>query len=124
MFSERAGGKRASNAYTGISILYLRNLGMCCFQTTLEIGECFHKLSRTLPRSSIDFVPRAQVSNEAREKTFDSAHRHKRKMRYVMFTTTYETAYLVSEERAEIDVRQNEFNALDIPIKTGALRRK
>ena len=97
---------------------------MCRLQTTLEIGECLYERSRALARRDIDFVPGTQMPDKACEKTLGGAYRLKRKVRDIVARAREETAHFFPEERAEVDVLQDEFDALDIPIETGAAFRK
>lgn len=97
---------------------------MCCFEMVFEIGECLHILSHILVRRGILCVRRTEVSHEAHEEAFGGTHRLKRNMHNVMPEAARHTANLVEQERAEIDVREDEFNMFDFLVETYAKRRE
>lgn len=97
---------------------------MRCLEAALEIRKGLHKLSHILAWSGIYRVPRAQMHHEASEKTLRSANCLKREMCDVVAHARRESAQLVSQKCAEVDVLKNELGTLHIPVETRALRLK
>ena len=89
------------------------------FQATLEIGKCFDVSPFAFPRrEGIDFAPRPKVPDRARQQPLGGAHAKQRKVRDIMPEADREAAYLVDEERAKVDVRENKFCARNVMVET------
>lgn len=90
------------------------------FQAALKVGERFYERARAFARSGLDFVPRTQMPHDAGEQTLRGAHRLEREVRDIVADASDDAAYLVAQERPEVDMRENELDALNAPIEAGA----
>ena len=105
-------------------MLYIRNLRMRRLQAAFEGGEGFYERPRALARRMVDFVPGAQVPDEAREQSFGAPHGLEREVRDVVSDASNDAAHLVPQECGEINVSEDELDALDVAVEMCALARE
>ena len=91
---------------------------MCRFQTALEVGERFHELARGLARRGVYLGVRAQATNEVGEEALHRSHKEEREVDKSMPDTAGKVAYLVAQEYAHVNVREDEGDALNGVVKT------
>ncbi len=94
------------------------------FKTAFEIRERLHELSHIFARNGISRLSRVEIADKARQETFGSAHHYERNMDDVMSDAMRDVTCLISEKCAEVDMFKNEFDALYIMVKMGALLRE
>lgn len=62
------------------------------------------------------------MPDEAREKTFHDAYRLEREVDDIVPNAVDETAYLVPQERGQVDMRKDKLHAFNRVVETGARR--
>jgi len=85
-----------------------------------KVGKGLDELSRVLVRNNIGSAPRAQEADETSKKAFDRAHGEKREMCDIMHDAVRCMNNSVPQERAKINVREDESDVCDIIIKARA----
>ncbi len=86
----------------------------------LEIGKGLYEFARGRARTDVMLVPRAQVADEPREEAFGRPHGLERELRESVPEAAGRAPELALEERAEIDMREDELDALDFPVEARA----
>ena len=95
---------------------------MSRFEAALEISQCLHKRPRCLARSDINRMPCVEIPDKAGKQTFNGAHCLERKVDDIVADAVREAAHLIPQECGEVDVRENEFNVFNLPVKARAER--
>ncbi len=90
----------------------------------LEIRQGFYELTCVFIRNNIGCMLGTQRAYEVREKTFDCAHDKERKMNDIMHDTMCYAERKVTHECSEINMREYEGDAGNIPVKACAFAGK
>lgn len=94
---------------------------MCRLKAIFEIGKGLYVSSCGLPRRCLNRMLGSEIPDSASEKAFGAAHEEEREMRDVVPDARGDATHLLNQERFEIDMRQYEFDALDVMIKARAV---
>jgi hypothetical protein len=112
--------------YVGVVLFYLRsrlnpiNLWMRRVQTIFKIRKGLHELSCALTRGGSVFVPNAQMPYETSEKAFYETYCVEREARDSMPSSIRRITNLFFYKRAHVNVLYDEFDTLDVCIKSTA----
>src|SRR3989344_5818213 len=88
-----------------------------------KIRKCLYEHSRALTRYGVIRLSRAEIADEAREETLNGAHHLEREMHTIMPDSVREVTYLISQEYAKVNVREDKCNTFNVPVETRAARR-